>query len=98
MLTLTFAAATSSARNGGHGAVSAGTIKRPPAGNPAACRLENACDMNCTFDPGFRTFAPPRRGRQSKMLFLQRNKKLVAATTQALGLVYFSFAFRAARA
>jgi len=40
MLTPTFAAATSSARNGGHGVVSAGTIKRPPAGNPAAFRAQ----------------------------------------------------------
>jgi hypothetical protein len=33
--------------------------------------------------------APLLRGRESKMLFLRRNKKVVAAKAQALGLVYF---------
>jgi len=41
--------------------------------------------MNYAFAPDFKLCT--RRGRDSKMLFLQRNKKLVAATTQALRLV-----------
>ena len=60
-------------------------LKRPPvmSGGPPGSKLLDF--EKCPVRPGYRRFALAIRGRESKLLFHRRNKKIVAVRTHNSG-------------
>src|SRR5882757_623909 len=58
-------------------------LKRPPGNIRRPTKLKIACFRNSPVRPGYGRLALSKEARESKLLFHQRNKKIVAAGTHA---------------